>query len=278
MRDATAAMSDSDMLLWTWGSYIAPDCPIPNAGYGSIPAYSGGLSSKSTTEVGEILYGFKPNMKKWLPSIMRGAVRRKYVAMARERSGYFCYPLTPDFGAAAQIIALGNRISLLDLPLVILQTTRDSMAASGFGVEATRRDQLFGIAGNPPFVHSPVQARLETNRPLIYETLMAVKAKYPELDYINANLIDFLAYHYQGLLETGQKRDVTAALGELDQVMSRMTADERARVLARPKPWPSLFTRLSDRITKHRGKSVNMAGRGDVLDFVKSIGVAAPAH
>jgi Glycosyl transferase family 2 len=278
MRDATAAIGDSDMLLWTWGSYIAPDCPIPNAGYGSIPAYSGVVSSKSTTEVGEILYGFKPNMKKWLPSIMRGAVRRKYVAMARERSGYFCYPLTPDFGAAAQIIALGNRISLLDLPLVILQTTRDSMAASGFGVEATRRDQLFGIAGNPPFVHSPVQARLETNRPLIYETLMAVKAKYPELDYINANLMDFLAYHYQGLLETGQKRDVTAALAELDQVMSRMTADERARVLARPKPWPSLFTRLLDRITKHRGKSVNMAGRGDVLDFVKSIGIAAPAH
>jgi hypothetical protein len=48
MRDATTAMGDSDMLLWTWGSYIAPDCPIPNAGYGSIPAYSGGLSSKST--------------------------------------------------------------------------------------------------------------------------------------------------------------------------------------------------------------------------------------
>ena len=29
MRDAVARMGDSDMLLWTWGSYIAPDCPIP---------------------------------------------------------------------------------------------------------------------------------------------------------------------------------------------------------------------------------------------------------
>jgi hypothetical protein len=198
--------------------------------------------------------------------------------MARQRSGYFCYPLTPDFGAAAQIIALGKRVSLLDLPLVILQTTRDSMAASGFGVEDTRRNHLYGIAGNPSFVYSPVQARLETNSALIYETLMAVKAKYPELDYIKAGLIDFLAYHYRGLVEVSQKRDVAEAFAELDQVMSRMTADERAKVLANPQPRPSLLTRLSDRITKHRGKSVNMAGRGDVLDFVKSIGVAAPAH
>jgi hypothetical protein len=41
--------------------------------------------------------------------------------------------------------------------------------------------------------------------------------------------------------------------------------------------WASLFARLSDQITKHRGKNVNMAGKGDILDFVKSIGVAATA-
>jgi hypothetical protein len=277
MRDAVARMGDSDMLLWTWGSYIAPDCPIPKAGYGSIPSYSGTISSKPTAEVGELLYGFKPYMKKWLPSIMRGAVRRKYVAMARERTGYFCYPLTPDYGAAAQIIALAKRVTLLDLPLVILQTTRDSMAASGFGVEETRRDQLYGIAGNPPFVHSPLQARLETNSALVYETLMAVKEKYPELNYIKAGMIEFLKYYYQSLLELRQKRDVSSAFAEFEQVMSRMTPEERAKVFANPSPWSSLLTRLTDRITKHRGKSVNMAGQGDILDFVRSIGVAATA-
>jgi glycosyltransferase involved in cell wall biosynthesis len=277
MRDAVARMADSDMLLWTWGSYIAPDCPLPKAGYGSIPSYSGAISSKQTAEVGELLYSFKPNMKKWLPSIMRGAVRRKYVAMARERSGYFCYPLTPDYGAAAQIIALAKRVTLLDLPLVILQTTRDSMAASSFGVEDTRRDQLYGIAGNPAFVHSPLQARLETNSALVYETLMAVKTKYPELNYIKADLIDFLRYYYRGLLELRPKRDMSKAFAEFDQVMSRMTPDERAKVFANPSPWASLFTRISDRITKHRGKSVNMAGQGDILDFARTIGVAATA-
>jgi hypothetical protein len=275
MRDAIARRSDSDMLLWTWGSYIAPDCPIPKAGYGSIPSYSGKLSSKSTAEVGELLYGFKPDMKKWLPSIMRGAVRRKYVAAARERSGYFCYPLTPDYGAAAQIVALAKRITLLDLPLVVLQTTRDSMAASSFGVEETRRDQLYGIAGNPAFVHSPLQARLETSSALIYETIMEVKGKYPELNYIKPDLVDFLKYYYQTLMEIGQRRDIAKARAEFEQVMSRMTAEERARVFAQPKPWSSLLARLSNRITKHRGESVNMAGKGDILDFVKSIGVAA---
>jgi hypothetical protein len=208
---------------------------------------------------------------------MRGAVRRKYVAMARERTGYFCYPLTPDYGAAAQIIALAKRVTLLDLPLVILQTTRDSMAASGFGVEETRRDQLYGIAGNPPFVHSPLQARLETNSALVYETLMAVKEKYPELNYIKAGMIEFLKYYYQSLLELRQKRDVSSAFAEFEQVMSRMTPEERAKVFANPSPWSSLLTRLTDRITKHRGKSVNMAGQGDILDFVRSIGVAATA-
>jgi hypothetical protein len=277
MRDAIAGMGDSDMLLWTWGSYIAPDCPIPKAGYGSIPSYSGGISSKSTADVGELLYGFRTGWKKWLPSVMRGAVRRKYVAMARERSGYFCHPLTPDYGAAAQIIALANRVTLLDLPLVILQTTRDSMAASSFGVEDTRRDQLYGVSGNPPFVYSPLQARLETNSALVYETLMAVKAKYPELNYIKVDLVDFLKYYYQSLLELRQKRDVSKAFAEFEQVMSRMTPDERTRVFANPSPWASLFTRLSDRITKHRGTSVNMAGQGDIIDFVRTIGVAATA-
>jgi hypothetical protein len=59
--------------------------------------------------------------------------------------------------------------------------------------------------------------------------------------------------------------------------MSRMTPEERAKVFANPSPWSSLFTRLTDRITKHRGKSINMAGQGDILDFVRSIGVAATA-
>ncbi|MBV9969780.1 MAG: glycosyltransferase, partial [Xanthobacteraceae bacterium] len=278
MRDAVARVRDSDMLLWTWGSYIAPDCPLPKAGYGSIPSYSGAISSKPTAEVGELLYGFKPDMKKWLPSIMRGAVRREYVAMARKRSGYFCHPLTPDYGAAAQIIALAKRVTLIDLPLVILQTTRDSMAASSFGVEDTRRDQLYGIAGNPAFVHSPLQARLETNSALIYETLMAVKAKYPELDYIKTELVDYLKYYYQTLLEIRQRRDISKAFAEFEQVMSRMTAGDRAKVFAAPSPWPSLATRLWDRITKRRGMSIDMAGRGDMLDFVKSIGVASTAR
>jgi hypothetical protein len=277
MRNAIAAMGDSDMLLWTWGGYIAPDCPIPKAGCGTIPAYSGRLFSKSTAEVGRMLYGFNPYMKRWVPSIMRGAVRRKYVAMACERSGYFCHPLTPDFGAAAQIIALGKRISLLDLPLLILQTTRDSMAAAGFGVEETRRDQLYGIAGNPRFVYSPLQARLETNSALIYETLMAVKAKYPELDYIKDNLLDYLTFYYQTLLEIRQRRDVSSAFAEFEQFMSQMTAGDRAKVFAKPKPWANFRTRLVNRIIQRRGVSVNMAGRGDMLDFVKNISVAATA-
>ena len=280
MRRAMAAVGESDMLLWTWGSYTAPDCPTPTAGYGSIPSYSGAISSKSTAEVAEILYGFKSNMKRWLPSIMRGAVRRKYVTAARQRSGYFCHPLTPDYGAAAQIIALAKQVSLLDLPLVILQTTRDSMGASAFGLEDTRRNQLYGVAGNPAFRHSPVQARLETNRALIYETLMAVKEKYPELSYIKADVTDFLRWHYQGLLEVQRTgRDVSNALAEFNRVADGLTGEQRAIVFAEPTSSPrSFLQRLSDRITKHRGKNVNMGRMGDMLDFVRTLTFASDAR
>jgi hypothetical protein len=273
-------IGDSDMLIWRWGGFMAPDMPMPNAGHGSIPPFSGSITTDSLANVGRLLYSFdaerKALMKKWLPSIMRGAVRRWHVEAARKRSGMFCYPLTPDYGAAGQIVAHGKRIDLLDFPLVILNGTRDSMGASALGLEETRSEQLYGVAGNPRFVHSPVQARLETNLPLIFETLMTVKQIYKEeLSFVDVDIARFLDWHSAGLLEVARTgRDTSRAERELAQVVEALPADVRTRVeelqaarsakSAGAIPRISPLTRLRAR---YRGLVVNMAGCGEIDQF-----------
>ena len=109
-----------------------------------MPSFTGKVEKRSSESVEELLYGLdaSPNgrakMKTWLPSIMRGAVRSEVVRKAQERTGWFCHPLTPDYGAAAQIVMLTDQICLLDLPLLILNHPLDSMTASSASPDDVR--------------------------------------------------------------------------------------------------------------------------------------------
>lgn len=178
-------------------------------------------------EMLNLLYRFAAEshseMKTWVPSIMRGIARQEFVKRAQEQSGHFCHPLSPDYGAGAQIAAMGKTIGLLDLPLTILQHTRDSMAAASIGLVETMTQGLYGAASDPDFLYSPIQSRLETNRPLIFETLMRVRAKYPELMALPVDMASFFGWYAAGLSEVAAKgRDISKAQLELDAALQKL--------------------------------------------------------
>ncbi len=221
-------------LLWRWGGFIADSWPTAARNTARIPPFSGKIMSKSSAEVASLLYGFDPartgEMKTWLPSIMRGAIRGDVAQRARARSGAFCHPLTPDYGAAAQVIKLTGEIHLLDVPLVILNHTGDSMASSSHpGSEEVKATQFYGIAGNPVFKYCPVQTRLESNRPVICETIMTISAKYGDrTDYDKAQ---FLVWLYAGLVESKSAgTDISRAESNIDTAIGLLPMDRQNEV------------------------------------------------
>jgi hypothetical protein len=236
------ANSAAQVLLWRWGGFIAPDWPSPERGRLSIPPYSGKVEERSSREIEETLYAFDARrtgeMKKWLPSIMRGAVRSDIVRQAQQRTGYFCFPLTPDYGAAAQIVLLADQVLLLDYPLVILNHPADSMTAAGHGKRETKETQFYGIAGNPKFEYTLVQTRYETNRPLICETLMAVRERYKGKAGAVFDIVAFLEWHYVGLRSAQQLgTDIESALKELHLAIQGLSPEVRDAVGARIKAY-----------------------------------------
>ena len=231
---------DAEMMMWRWGAFTTPGClPEVMEGRAQLPSYSGRVYARTSDDVGRLLYGFDPDrmgeMKRWLPSVMRGAVRAEVVEAAWKRTGMFCMPLSPDYGGAAQIIALTQAVHLLDMPLVILNHTNDSMSAAIRGKTNTLVSHFYDLVDDPVFHHTIVQTRFGSNRPAVCETLMRVRDKYPELrDDIPFHIINFLEWHYSGLLESAkQGTDIAAALHELNQAIATLSESDRSDLQGR---------------------------------------------
>jgi hypothetical protein len=177
-------------------------------------------------------------MKLWLPSIMRAAVRTEIATEARARSGMFCYPLTPDYGAAAQILMLTDTIHLLDCPLVVLNHPRDSMMAASLGNKKVKERQFYGIAGNPTFEYTVVQSRLETNRPLICETILQVRKKY--IGSFEWEPSQFFIWYHAGLMQAkAMGTDTDYAERELEAAVAQLPPDKQSVVRAAIRPMPT---------------------------------------
>jgi hypothetical protein len=255
-----------EMILWRWGGFIVPEWPSSDRGRIRIPSFTGKVEKRSSESVEELLYGFDPErtgeMKTWLPSIMRGAVRAEVVRKAQERTGWFCHPLTPDYGAAAQIVMLTNQICLLDLPLLILNHPLDSMTASSASPVDVRASQFYDLVGNPRFGHTLVQARHESNRPVIGETLMSVRAKYRPDTAAKYNPLQFLKWHMAGLVEArAQGRDTAAAEAETDAAIDTLSGADRDFIRGK-------------RITKTKG--TNLRWRRRILSAIQQLLMRAP--
>jgi Glycosyl transferase family 2 len=228
----------AEVMLWRWGGFIVPEWPTPERGRVCISGFTGKIECRSSESVEELLYGFDPDrngeMKVWVPSVMRGAVKSELVRKAREKSGSFCHPLTPDFGAAAQIVMLTKEIYLLDLPLVIINHPVDSMAASAVGRGEVKAAQFYDLVSNPRFTYTLVQTRYESNRPVIGETLMCVLAKYRPEAVEKFNPSRFLAWHLTGLLESRTKGiDTAAAEAEAHVALDTLSPSDRDTVRKR---------------------------------------------
>lgn len=230
-----AQRPQAKVLLWRWGGFVASDWPSPERGRVFIPPFSGKVEVRSSRQIETMMYGFDPNgtgqMKKWLPSIMRGAVSSDIVRQAQKRTGYFCHPLTPDYGAAAQIVRLVDEIFLLDAPLLILNHPTDSMTAAAQGQREVKKTQFYGVAGDPVFNHTIVQSRYESNRPLICETLMNVSHKYAAGEAEKLDLAAFFEWYFVGLLEAeSHGTNISAAAAELDAAIATLPPSDQETV------------------------------------------------
>ena len=239
---ALTKVPDAQVMLWRWGGFTSADwVSAERAGRAHIPPYSGRVETRTSVDVARLMYRLDPDrtgeLKQWLPSVMRGAVRADIVEEAWARVGAFCCPLSPDYGAAAQIVALVEKVHLLDLPLVILNHTNDSMVASVQGQTNTKAVHFYDMLDDPVFHHTLVQTRYESNRPAICETLMRVREKYPELrGQIPFHVIDFLEWHFVGLLETEVRgTEISGALDELAAVAADLPEVERTEFERRMK-------------------------------------------
>ncbi len=241
--NAIKADPSINALLWRWGGYF-PSLKEHGSepAVASIPPFTGKVQSRSSKDYEKVLYGFDPNrmseMKLWLPSIMRAGVKAEVAAEARARSGIFCHPLTPDYGAAAQILMLTDTIHLLDCPLVVLNHPRDSMMAASLGNKKVKEQQFYGIAGNPTFEFTVVQSRLETNRPLICETILQVRRKY--IGPFEWEPSQFFVWYHAGLMQAkAMGTDTDYAERELDAAISQLPSDKQSRVRAAIRPTPA---------------------------------------
>ncbi len=231
---------DAEVMIWRWGGYVTPGWkPDQMEGRAQLPGYSGHIDRRASSEVARMIYDFDParmgETKQWLPSVMRGAVRHDIVEAIWQRTGKFCMPLSPDYGSAAQILALTKAVHLLDFPLVILNHTNDSMVAGMVGKSETRRSNFWDLIDDPEFHHTVVQSRMETNRPAICETLMRARESYSEFARSTPfRLINFLDWHHAGLLESSKRgTDIAAAMAELNQAVAGLSAADRQELEGR---------------------------------------------
>jgi hypothetical protein len=251
---ATAeANPDIKLMSWNWGSFVAEDWPEPHIrGIASLPAFTGRIQRTSCDDFLTRLFGMRAAdqlyMKKFLPSIMRGSYRRDLREALVARVGHICMAWTPDYAAACHAMTYCEEMLSIDLPLVILGTTTDSMAAIYSGRPEVYQNN-FIASGSPEYRFTKVQAKVHS-RPLIAETIMLMRERVPErLEKYQFDILNFLEWHYAGLLE----RDavVNTAVTELWTVVGQLPAEQQAILLPRlkavearrPAPPPPVSTR-----------------------------------
>ena len=236
---AAKANSDLAIMSWKWGSFVAEDWPEPHIrGTASLPAFTGQTKRVSCHDFLTRLFGMRaadqPYMKTFLPSIMRGAYRRELREAMIARLGHICMPWTPDYAAASHAMTYCREMLSIDLPLVILGTTTDSMAAIYSGRPEVYQAN-FSASGSPEYRFTRVQAKVHS-RPLIAETIMLMRERIPErLGQYQFDLGNFLEWHYAGLLERDAFADVKSALDEFWTVVGGLTEDERQALTPRLK-------------------------------------------
>jgi hypothetical protein len=226
-----------ECLVWQWGGYFAPGWSKSNPrGSASLPSFTGQITARSAAELARLIFSFDPDRmsetKRWLPSIMRAAVRSDIVVEAINRAGAFCLPFSPDYGGAVHVLGLASAIHLFDVPLVILNTTADSQAAGIEGRSDVRKTHFWDLIGNEPFRYTLVQTRYESNRPVVCETLMRGREYYPELAKITPFCpVDFLNWHYDGLLQTAKRGvDIAVPLAELERSINDLPTEQQSHI------------------------------------------------
>lgn len=234
---AAAANPDIKLMSWKWGGFVSDDWPEPHAcGLATVPRFTGETRRVSCGDFLARLYAMRAAdqayMKAFLPSIMRGAYHIDIRKALVERVGHICMPWTPDYAAASLAMTYCDEMLSIDLPLVILGTTTDSMAAIYSGRPEVYQAN-FVASGSPEYRFTRVQAKVHS-RPLIAETIMLMRERVPErLGQMRFELINFLEWHYAGLLERDAVADVDAAMAEFRKVVGELPDAERAALLPR---------------------------------------------
>lgn len=235
--EAAASNPDIKLISWKWGGFVSEDWPEPHTrGLATVPRFTGKTTRVSCHDFLTRLYGMRAadqsHMKTFLPSIMRGAYHIDIRNALVERIGHICMPWTPDYAAASLAMTYCGEMLSIDLPLVILGTTTDSMAAIYSGRPEVYQAN-FVASGSPEYRFTRVQAKVHS-RPLIAETIMMMRERVPErLGAMQFELTNFLEWHYAGLLERDSVANVDAALAEFDKVVGDLSDAERATLLPR---------------------------------------------
>jgi hypothetical protein len=221
------------IIYWTWCAFVDADWSERRiAGAVSVPPYTAGITLTNCRDFLELIFQMDPSkmpiMKRLLPSIMRGMYRRDVIEQVRLRTGgRLCKEWTPDYSAAAHVMSIAGQMLLIDIPLLTLGSTRDSMAAIYTGDSEFYR-QNFERAGRPKYKHIAIQSKAHS-RPLIAETLMIARETLPdELGHLRFDMPSFLNWHHAGLMEMkALGRDVTGDEAEFDLVISQINGESR---------------------------------------------------
>jgi glycosyltransferase involved in cell wall biosynthesis len=230
---ATTRFPQVPIIYWTWCNLFDVNWSEPQlAGAAGVPPYTAGVTVTNCRDYLELIYKMDADrmqvMKRFLPSIMRGMYRRDVIDKVRSKTGgRLCKEWTPDYSAAAHAMSFVKQMLLIDIPLLTLGSTRDSMAATYAGA-AEFYQQNFERAGRPKYKHTVIQSKAHS-RPLIAETLMIARETLPdELSEYQFDMASFLNWHHAGLMQMkALGRDIASDEAEFERVMSNLDADTR---------------------------------------------------
>ena len=286
--EVTERFPSIPIVYWPWCGFVDSQWPEPNmAGLASVPAYTAGTEVTDCKDFLHLLFEMDPRkinrMKRLLPSIMRGMYRDDLVEKVRQKTGgRLCKEWTPDYSAVAHVLPLADEMLLIDIPLLTLGSTRDSMAATYAGAKEFYADN-FERAGRPKYRHIPIQSKAHS-RPLIAETLMIARETLPEeLDGFTVDLPSFLNWHHAGLMEMkALDRDVTRDEAEFEEVVARLDPKMRSALerlqagSTRSVPGPAAQHFLTAAATSLVRRALNVtAGRNTLADPLARLAMKA---